>query len=112
MNLEELKVELEDAYLDYQQSTQKYREQARNVADMNFRLKNSILDAYANDEIEGKNQTQRDAAERKMFGSQMNVINEEEKRKDLYYQKREQAQIQLDYIRDLLRIEEIIAQTS
>lgn len=110
MTLEEMKVELKKAYMEYKYATQKYREQARKVEDLKFKLKNQILAAYAAGEIQGKNQTERDAAEMQMFGEQIAQNWEEEKRKDLYGEMQEQARIQLDSIRDLLRIEEVIVQ--
>jgi hypothetical protein len=107
MNIKELESEMVLAYNNLLNATANYRKQAEKVRSLERALELDILDAYANDMIEGKNQTQRDAAEYKMFRSRMHVIENEKHEEAETYREKEIAEIEVKYLHDILRIKEL-----
>ena len=96
-----------DAYTEYGQACREFRLQAQAVRKLKKDLEYNILESYAQGLIEGKNQKERDAAEFAMFKFDIQEIEIEEQQEAELYMVKEQAEIEVEYVRALLRIEEL-----
>ncbi|MGC9384199.1 MAG: hypothetical protein ACP5D6_06340 [Kosmotogaceae bacterium] len=91
-------------------ATEEYRDQAEYVRQLDRDLKLDILEAYAEERISGKNQTQRDAAEYALFKDRIDELEKAKHEEAETYREKEIAEIEVRYLHDILRVKEI-AQT-
>lgn len=107
MNINELEVRMDKAYGVFGLAVEEYRDQAEYVRQLDRDLKLDILEAYAEERISGKNQTQRDAAEYALFKNRFDELEKAKHEEAEAYREKEIAEIEVRYLHDILRVKEL-----
>ena len=100
--------QFEQAYNALSESTWKYRAQAMVVKGGERELNYTKLFAYADGKIEGKNATEREANEHKLFMSTIHLLDDAKDEEADLHMKMELNQLRVDSLRAKLRIAEIV----
>lgn len=108
IDLDELQASFDEVYKELMGNTWKYRVQAQAIWVAEQELAHLKLEAYAEGEIQGKNATEREANEFKLFEDAIVAIDEMKKEEARLYRMMEMSRIKVEYQRATLRIQEIV----
>jgi hypothetical protein len=103
----DLQTEIRVVYDQQLKTTKIYRDIAEHLRQTEAKLKEEIAEAYYKGEIQGKNATERSAAEVEMFKAQHKYLENLKKREAYAYLEKELAEIGVERVRALLRVAEL-----
>lgn len=107
MNLEQLEVRLGEAYDNLLEATGAYREHSENVRALEVKMEFAKNSGYLKGDISGKNATERQACEWEYLKDDILELESAKAKEAILYRDRELAEINVSYLRAILRIKEI-----